>query len=506
MIDQVKRVRLSPGASPPGRKPRLTRTTGGRASTASASRTGPSPSLRQRLFSPTTTSRRRGGRRKELSRARLDEQRFGHHAKRQLDGERGVREQAARVAAARSLAGTSEEQRYLERGRRPGAELDRRPVVLGPDERHEHRPGASLVADNHRDVARRAREQLGDHRVTQKIRRRVDEHEVDVLLGSEADEVACRLGGDEARRSHPQTPPQERGALLAKRSVRRLKCVGGVDEAGEDQLFGRPARERLGQREERPEALLAPRRDEDRPLEATEVEFGTLLQDRPLEFLQRRARLEAELFDEGAPRVLVCIERIGLAARAVEREDQLPAEAFAERAPRRPVSPARHSLRVTAEREVGVDAPLEGSEPQLLDPPDRRLRERLVGEVGERRPSPERERFAQPLRDDRGRRSVGLLDELREMVEVELASLDAEQVARRLGFEPLPRRAERLPQLRDAHLQRGRAGGGRLVGPELVEQPVTRDDLVRVQKQQREQRPLTRPAERQRPPVDGDLQ
>ena len=47
-------------------------------------------------------------------------------------------------------------------------------------------------------------------------------------------------------------------------------------------------------------------------------------------------------------------------------------------------------LGVTPEREVGVDPPLEGREPQLLDPPDRRLRERLVCEVGQRSAAPER--------------------------------------------------------------------------------------------------------------------
>ena len=71
---------------------------------------------------------------------------------------------------------------------------------------------------------------------------------------------------------------------------------------------------------------------------------------------------------------------------------------------------------------------------------------------------------------------------------------------------PLRRRAERLPELRDADLQRRHAGGGRPVSPELVHQPVARDDLVRVQKQQRKQRPLARAAERQRPAVAGHLQ
>ncbi len=66
---------------------------------------------------------------------------------------------------------------------------------------------------------------------------------------------------------------------------------------------------------------------------------------------------------------------------------------------------------VTAERKVGVDPPLERRQPQLLDPRDRRLRERGVREVGERRPAPKSERLAQLLRRDLRLGVVGLLHE-----------------------------------------------------------------------------------------------
>ena len=54
-----------------------------------------------------------------------------------------------------------------------------------------------------------------------------------------------------------------------------------------------------------------------------------------------------------------------------------------------------YELGVPPERKVGVDSPLDRGEPQLLDSPDRRLRERLVCEVGERRSAPERERLSE---------------------------------------------------------------------------------------------------------------
>ena len=50
-----------------------------------------------------------------------------------------------------------------------------------------------------------------------------------------------------------------------------------------------------------------------------------------------------------------------------------------------------------AERQVGFDAVLERGQAQLLEPGDLVLRERLVGEVGQRRPAPEVERGAQVL-------------------------------------------------------------------------------------------------------------
>ncbi len=44
-----------------------------------------------------------------------------------------------------------------------------------------------------------------------------------------------------------------------------------------------------------------------------------------------------------------------------------------------------------SEREVGLDALLEGDDPQLLQARDLRRGEILVSEIGQRRPAPERE-------------------------------------------------------------------------------------------------------------------
>ncbi|HEY5660991.1 MAG TPA: hypothetical protein VIR59_09415 [Gaiellaceae bacterium] len=82
-----------------------------------------------------------------------------------------------------------------------------------------------------------------------------------------------------------------------------------------------------------------------------------------------------------------------------------------------------------AEREVGIDPLLERIEAFLLEPRDLRLGERLIRELCERRPAPQRESLAQlrggDLRLPRVERFLSFLDDVAEAVEVELVRLDA---------------------------------------------------------------------------------
>src|SRR6266542_108493 len=90
---------------------------------------------------------------------------------------------------------------------------------------------------------------------------------------------------------------------------------------------------------------------------------------------------------------------------------------------------------------IDLDSLLQRGQVQLLQAGDLGLGEALVAEVGERRTAPERERLLQ----------VPLFDQSLEALQVELARLDAQQVARSLGQQPLL--TEHLPQLRDVDLQ-----------------------------------------------------
>ena len=97
---------------------------------------------------------------------------------------------------------------------------------------------------------------------------------------------------------------------------------------------------------------------------------GILAENRLLEVLQSRPRLDAELVDEGCPRPAVGLERLRLPPRAVEREHQLPVQALAVRVAGGELLELRHELRVSAKGKVRV-------EPLLQDRRSRRSSRRV---------------------------------------------------------------------------------------------------------------------------------
>jgi hypothetical protein len=83
-------------------------------------------------------------------------------------------------------------------------------------------------------------------------------------------------------------------------------------------------------------------------------------QDAPLELLQRRPRLDSELLHEGFSGGAVGVKCVLLTTGAVEREDQLLAEALAVRVFGDETLDRGDELDVAAERELGVGQELEG--------------------------------------------------------------------------------------------------------------------------------------------------
>jgi hypothetical protein len=103
---------------------------------------------------------------------------------------------------------------------------------------------------------------------------------------------------------------------------------------------------------------------------------------------------------------------------------------------------------------------------------------------------PERERSAESIGRAAGRvpgeGGLALLDEAREPTSIELIGRDVDRIARPASHD---RRivAEHGSEARDVRADRCGAAFRRFAGPELVDEPVGRDDLARLQQQQREQ-------------------
>jgi hypothetical protein len=148
--------------------------------------------------------------------------------------------------------------------------------------------------------------------------------------------------------------------------------------------------------------------------------------------------------------------------------------------------------------EIGLDAQLDRGETQLLEAADLAARERLVLEVGQRWPPPERESAPEPFARFSGRtRSEmlpGLFEQPFEPLQVERARRDAQLVARGPRFEYAL--AKQLAKLGDELLDRLDGGRRRQLAPEFVNEPHRRHDPVRAQEQDSEQSALLGSGER----------
>jgi hypothetical protein len=235
-----------------------------------------------------------------------------------------------------------------------------------------------------------------------------------------------------------------------------------------------------------------------------ELERGVLPQERLVELLELPAGFDAELLDEHRPRRPVGVESLGLAAASVERQHQLSVQPL----PQRVLGDERlelgHEIGVTAGGEIGVDPLLERGDPHLLHPRDLGLGESLVREVGERRPAPQRERLAERRRRLLRTRAGGVRDEPLKAGDVELRRLELDRVAGRAGDEPAV--AELLAEPRDVDVDALCDRRRRRLAPQLVDEPLGRDHLIRMQQQQHQQRALLAPAERKRAVLLGHFQ
>ena len=234
----------------------------------------------------------------------------------------------------------------------------------------------------------------------------------------------CGARGREARGAGDHRALEQFLLHASQQGARTTEVGARRDEPHEDQLAGRLARKRLGEREERLEIEIVERDDEERALRCLrpgEIQRRVLPEDRALEVPQDRPGLDPQLVDERRPRRAVDRQRFRLAARAVQREHQLTSQPFAQRTRRNERCELADQLRMPAECEVGLDATLDGRQAKLPEPRDRRLRERFVLHIAERRPSPQAECLAEEWCGSRRIHVIGLVHELLEPVDVELS-------------------------------------------------------------------------------------
>src|SRR5215211_3344786 len=119
----------------------------------------------------------------------------------------------------------------------------------------------------------------------------------------------------------------------------------------------------------------------------SEIERGILPQDRLVEALKLLAGLYPELFDQCLASAPVSVEGIGLPARSVQGQHQLAARTLAQRLGPHQALELAHDVRVATAFEICRDT--------VLEPRDLALGEGLEGEVGQRRPAPQRQGVAQ---------------------------------------------------------------------------------------------------------------
>ena len=211
-----------------------------------------------------------------------------------------------------------------------------------------------------------------------------------------------------------------------------------------------------------------------------QVERRVVGEDRVVQVLQLGARLDPDLVDERVPRVAVGLERLRLAAGAIQREHPLGVQVLAQRIRSDERVELPDHVGVAALREIGVDRALRRTHAQLLEPADLGGRERLVGEVGERISVPERERVAR----------ARLAHQPLEAHGVDVALGQLQLVAAAVGHDSNAVAVEDASEMRHVVLHHLRGARRQLVTPQALGETIRRHRPARLQGEHREYRPL----------------
>ena len=387
--------------------------------------------------------------------------------------------------------------------------------------------------EHRRGTGRRAGEQplaalrVGQHRVEQLP----GDAEAELLLqraspGAEHGRTGCvslvahqrqQAGLADAGRSL-----DDRGAGLAGQHVGQAGAQLGelalaVDEAS---AGGGPAL--LRHRDRAVGSALARRRGRPGAMDRC-VEGRGLGQDLGLQGTQHGAGVDAELLGEPLAGPPQRRQRVALAVRAVERERQQPPPLLAQRLLGEQGLRLRHHHGGLAAVEPARAQLLAGHRPELVEASRLRVGPLRAGEVGQRRPPPQRERLAQRAHPGRGVLGVGgVLDETLEAPRVHpvvrpvvhpvlrpVVPGDGDAVAGpRADQHPAGGPCgtvglQRAAQVGDVGLQAGGTARRRAALPEGVEQPLGADLVTPREHQHGNDRALAAAAEAHLVSVDA---
>ena len=239
-------------------------------------------------------------------------------------------------------------------------------------------------------------------------------------------------------------------------------------------------------------------------------------QDVILELLQSSRRLQPHLPSQVAPKIPKGTQRLDLAATAIQGQHQLGPRPLPQRIHAHRGLQLGDQLGVTTQSQRQLDPILDRGHPQALQAGGLGPGEVLVGELGQRRASPQRQSVVEQLQRPRkvtGRGSpAGVGQLLGETTGIQPVRVDPQQVAGghcQQGPLPVARRPARLdhrPKAIDVFGERAGRVLGRVVAPKNLHQPVDRHHHIGSHQQRSQQQPLLGRPDGHGPTLDDHLQ
>ena len=162
-----------------------------------------------------------------------------------------------------------------------------------------------------------------------------------------------------------------------------------------------------------------------------------------------------------------------------------------------------------AGRQAALDQTLERDRVQLLEPVGLLARELEIGEFGQRPAAPQAEGVLEQSASPRGIRRkppLRLQHELLKATRVDTIRFDLEQITRTGAADLHRAAAQGLADAGHIHLYRMPGARRRTLPPQLVNEPISRYRLAKVDQQKGEHGPLLQAAKRQLTAIGDDLQ